>query len=199
MAQFDVYRNTNDESADEFPYLLDIQADLLCSLATRVVIPLVRQEKNIQHLNPIFEIKGERVAMLTQELSGIEQSILGKKVCSLSERRIEIIAALDFLVSGFWFVIWGSFQNRLSIHNGIGEGEIDGVTRCFQALSTPFADICFGNDYFRIITIFFYQINNIIQRDILADTDGHRSTCPTNLDILFKIFPPRRKPNPHAS
>jgi len=101
MAQFDVYRNANSESAEEFPYLLDIQADLLGSLSTRVVVPLVRQEKNIQHLNPIFEINGESVAMLTQELSGIEQSVLGEKVCSLKEQRSEIIAALDFLVSGF--------------------------------------------------------------------------------------------------
>ena len=101
MVQFDVYRNANSESAEEFPYLLDIQADLLGSLSTRVVVPLVRQEKNIQHLNPIFEINGESVVMLTQELSGIEQSALGEKVWSLKEQRSEIIAALDFLVSGF--------------------------------------------------------------------------------------------------
>lgn len=101
MAQFDVYRNSNSASEDEFPYLLDIQADLLCSLSTRVVVPLVRQAKNIHHLNPMFEINGENVAMLTQELSGVEQSIFGEKVCSLREQRSEIIAALDFLVSGF--------------------------------------------------------------------------------------------------
>lgn len=101
MAQFDVYRNANPESADAFPYLLDIQADLLRSLATRVVVPLVRQEKNIQHLNPIFEVNGESVSMLTQELSGVERSTLGEKVGSLKERRIEVIGALDFLVSGF--------------------------------------------------------------------------------------------------
>lgn len=101
MAQFDVYRNANSESAEEFPYLLDIQADLLGSLSTCVVVPLVRQEKNIQHLNPIFEINGESVVMLTQELSGIEQSALGEKVWSLKEQGSEIIAALDFLVSGF--------------------------------------------------------------------------------------------------
>lgn len=101
MGQFDVYRNANSASEEEFPYLLDIQADLLGSLSTRVVVPLVRQEKNIQHLNPIFEINGESVAMLTQELSGIEQSALGEKVWSLKEQRSEIIAALDFLVSGF--------------------------------------------------------------------------------------------------
>ncbi len=101
MAQFDVYRNANAQSAEAFPYLLDIQADLLASLSTRVAVPLVPVEKPIAHLNPVFEIDGKSVAMLAQELSGIERSVLGEKVGSLSERRSEIIAALDFLVSGF--------------------------------------------------------------------------------------------------
>jgi toxin CcdB len=39
MAQFDIFHNNNPQSAAEFPYLLDIQADILSSLETRVVIP----------------------------------------------------------------------------------------------------------------------------------------------------------------
>ncbi len=101
MAQFDVYCNINPISLEEIPYLLDIQADLLSGLSTRVVVPLTRQSKNIQHLNPLFEINGEKVVMLTQELSGVDKNILGDKVCSLMGRRSEIIATLDFLVSGF--------------------------------------------------------------------------------------------------
>lgn len=101
MAQFDVYRNINTRSLEEIPYLLDIQADLLEGLSTRVVVPLARQFKEIQHLNPLFEINGEQVVMLTQELSGVEKSILGEKVTSLENYRSEIIASLDFLISGF--------------------------------------------------------------------------------------------------
>ncbi|MDQ1298478.1 MAG: hypothetical protein QG558_1017 [Campylobacterota bacterium] len=44
-----------------------------------------------------------------------------------------------------------------------------------------------------------FKIDNIIQCDILTDTDGYRSTCPTNLDILLRILLPRLNPNPHAS
>jgi len=101
MAQFDVHRNVNMLSLEEIPYLLDIQADLLCGLSTRVVAPLARQSKNIQHLNPLLEVNGETVVMLTQELSGVEKNILGDKVASLEHYRSEIIASLDFLVSGF--------------------------------------------------------------------------------------------------
>ncbi len=101
MAQFDVYRNINSLSREEIPYLLDIQADLLGGLSTSVVVPLARQLKEIQHLNPLFEINGDKVIMLTQELSGVEKSILGEKVTSLENYRSEIIASLDFLISGF--------------------------------------------------------------------------------------------------
>ncbi len=84
-----------------FPICLIFRPTCWASLATRVVVPLVPQEKPIDHLNPLFEINGETVAMLTQELSGVERSVLGEKVDSLRHRRGEIIAALDFLVSGF--------------------------------------------------------------------------------------------------
>lgn len=41
MAQFDVYENTNRDTCKTFPYMLDIQAEVLNDLPTRVVVPLV--------------------------------------------------------------------------------------------------------------------------------------------------------------
>ncbi|RLA75200.1 MAG: hypothetical protein DRG30_04720 [Epsilonproteobacteria bacterium] len=38
MAQFDVYCDTNQTACDIYPYLMDIQNDLLSMLKTRVVI-----------------------------------------------------------------------------------------------------------------------------------------------------------------
>lgn len=104
MAQFDVYKNPNPETKQTIPYLLDIQADLLCSLTTRVVVPLYSLSamgKAAQHLNPRFSIKRTAVIMSTAELAGVTQNSLGDKVCSLQEHRNEIIAALDFLITGF--------------------------------------------------------------------------------------------------
>lgn len=101
MAQFDIYKNNNTQSASEFPYLLDIQADILSSLDTRVVIPLKENVKAIQHLNPNFIIEQKPYILLTQELAGVHKSALGEKCGSLKEHRSEIIAALDFMVSGF--------------------------------------------------------------------------------------------------
>lgn len=101
MAQFDIYKNSNPFSTEDIPYLMDIQSELLSGLSTRVVIPLARCSKAISHLNPYFIINGEKVVMLTQELSGIEKKILGDKIDSLKNHRTEIIASVDFLISGF--------------------------------------------------------------------------------------------------
>jgi toxin CcdB len=101
MAQFDIYRNNNLESASAFPYLLDIQADILSGLETRVVIPLSENVKAIQYLNPEFIIGTKTYVLLSQELAGVPKSALGEKCGSLQENRRDIIAALDFMVSGF--------------------------------------------------------------------------------------------------
>ena len=104
MAQFDVYQNPNEETNQTVPYLLDLQADLLDNLATRVVVPLLAATligKAVKHLNPRFKIKGKAVFMSTAELAGVPRSALGEKVASLREQRNEILAELDFLFTGF--------------------------------------------------------------------------------------------------
>lgn len=104
MGQFDVHENKNPETNQIIPYLLDIQSDLLARLTTRVVIPLLHKAamgKVIEHLNPQFNIGQATVCMSTSELAGVPVSFLGKKMASLKDRRDEIIAALDFLFTGF--------------------------------------------------------------------------------------------------
>jgi toxin CcdB len=103
MAQFDVYLNPNPNTRKAIPYLLDVQADLLDVLATRVVAPLVLDEEMglpAKQLNPQFKIKGVSVVMSTAELAGISTRALGDKVASLKNMRDEIIAALDLLFTG---------------------------------------------------------------------------------------------------
>ena len=40
MAQYDIYKNTNKNTKETFPYLVDIQNQIIADLATRLVIPL---------------------------------------------------------------------------------------------------------------------------------------------------------------
>lgn len=104
MAQFDVYENTNTETQKTVPYLLDLQADLLEDLATHVVVPLVPVSimgKAAKNLNPVFKIKKTNFVMSTAELAGVPVRILGEKITSLRDNRDEIIAALDFLFTGY--------------------------------------------------------------------------------------------------
>jgi toxin CcdB len=104
MAQFDVYRNANPASRAPVPYLLDVQSDLLDPLATRVVVPLCKPEvlkgKLAERLNPVFQVEGGRVVMLTPELAGVSKKILRERVGNLSSERHAIIAALDLLITG---------------------------------------------------------------------------------------------------
>jgi toxin CcdB len=103
MAQFDVYLNANRDTRAAVPYLLDVQADLLDSLATRVVVPLLAASEMplvAKHLNPQFKIKGVSVVMSTAELAGVPTRSLGEKVQSLGSKRNEIIAAIDLLFTG---------------------------------------------------------------------------------------------------
>ncbi|WP_421715800.1 CcdB family protein [Arcobacter arenosus] len=101
MAQFDVYKNINENSKKNIPYLLDIQNDILKDLTSRVVVPLVVNNKGMKILNPEFEIEDKKVIMSTSELASISLDNIGEKVCTLKDNREDIISAIDFLVTGF--------------------------------------------------------------------------------------------------
>jgi toxin CcdB len=101
MAQFDVYKNPNPRTNSEVPYLLDVQHDILQSLNTRVVVPLIINMEPAKHLNPTFTIEKTHVVMSSAELAAILKSDLGEYVCSLKEYRTNIINSIDFLISGF--------------------------------------------------------------------------------------------------
>jgi toxin CcdB len=104
MAQFDVYRNPNAATRTRVPYLLDVQSDLLDSLATRLVVPLCKPEvvsgKPAERLNPAFEVEGRKLLMLTLELAGVSRKALGERVTNLAAERNAIIAALDLALTG---------------------------------------------------------------------------------------------------
>lgn len=104
MAQFDVHENPNARTKEAVPYLLVVQADLLDELSTRVVVPLFAAtafRTPARRLNPVFVVNELQVVMSTAEVAGIQNKALGDKVATLADRREEIIAALDFLLTGF--------------------------------------------------------------------------------------------------
>jgi len=100
--QCSVYKNTG-ESESYAPYLLDVQADMLNTLETRVMVPLVRVlefGRRAGRLHPVFTVCGEDFVMATHLLAAIRCSGLGRAVDALSAQRNEIIGALDVLLVG---------------------------------------------------------------------------------------------------
>lgn len=99
MPRFGVYKNPEGEG-----YLLDIQADLLAHLNTRVVVPLLPLEiapKPAGTLNPLFDVAGASVVMATQFMAAVPAALLKTPLCDLGIRRDEITAAVDFQFQGF--------------------------------------------------------------------------------------------------
>ena len=97
MSKFDVYRT-------EDGYLLDIQANFLSHLGTRVVVPLLPTRTTpppVKGLNPIFRVEEEEVVMATQLMAAVPRSILKTRVAILSSQHDEIVSAIDFLMQGF--------------------------------------------------------------------------------------------------
>jgi len=105
MAQFDVFANTDAESASVVPYVLDVQSNFLDRLSTCIVIPLATPEAldtlPILRLNPSLSIDGKAVVALTQDMAPVPRRLLRHPVANLSSQREEILAALDFLFTGF--------------------------------------------------------------------------------------------------
>ena len=105
MAHLDVFKNPNSLSAPGFPYLLEVQSALLGTLPTTVVIPLGLPEV-IDHipvlkLNPAVSVKGSQLLVMTQELAAVNRRKLKAPVSNLAADRDQILAALDFLFTGF--------------------------------------------------------------------------------------------------
>lgn len=101
MAQFDVYKNENHLTNQKVPYLLDVQNDILKSLNTRVVIPLIRDLKGIQGLTKEFVINDEKVYLTTAQMGAVYIDELKEKVTSLENIKEEIKNSIDFLIYGF--------------------------------------------------------------------------------------------------
>jgi toxin CcdB len=104
MARFDVYPTPFADERKHTPFWLDVQADHLHALGTRVVVPMRRMSaKQLvkQRLNPEFDIEGTRVFADTANIGTYPLALLRRPVASLRQERMTIEDALDFLFTGF--------------------------------------------------------------------------------------------------
>ena len=98
MAQFEVFR-----SRDGGDFVIDCQSDLLRHFETRFVAPLMpldRAPTPAARLNPLFEIEGRTLSMVTQFAGSVPKSELKEVVCSVADRHYDIVGAIDTLIGG---------------------------------------------------------------------------------------------------
>jgi toxin CcdB len=98
MPRFSVYAN-----AEGVGYLVDVQANLLSHLNTRMVVPLLPADRAplpAQTLNPIFDVDGVRHVLVTQFMAAVPDRLLKTKVFDALDRSHDIIAAMDCLFQG---------------------------------------------------------------------------------------------------
>jgi len=104
MSQFDVYLNPSKSTGDAYPYIVDIQNSLISEISTRIVIPLGRlsyfRNEQMKGLTPVIEYEGEKLILLVPQIASIPAKKIKEPVGTLSHFRDEIIAALDFAITG---------------------------------------------------------------------------------------------------
>jgi len=104
MSQFDVYINPSKKSRETYPYIIDIQNALISGITTRIVIPLGKlshfKNEQMNGLTPMIEYKNEKYILLTPQLASIPSKLLNDPVGSVQSLRDEIIAAIDFAITG---------------------------------------------------------------------------------------------------
>ena len=105
MPYLDVYPNRDARTAKSRPYVVDLQSRLLEDLPSTIIAPLARPESidrtRILRLNPDISIDGAMLVLLTQDLAAIPRIALKNPITNLSTQREEILAAIDFLFTGF--------------------------------------------------------------------------------------------------
>jgi toxin CcdB len=99
MARFDVCRDPDGQG-----FLLDVQANMMNHLNSRIVVPLMLEAEApnpAKGLNPGFTIGDVAVVRVTQFLAAVPISALKDQVTTLEQHHTAIVDAIDLLMQGF--------------------------------------------------------------------------------------------------
>ena len=102
--QFDVYDNPSPRMRDVYPYVMEVQSDLLSSLATRMVVPLaittLAATDLPRRLCPVFTLNGKSLMLVPFEAAPLDKRLLKVEITSMRQRSNEIVSAMDAVLSG---------------------------------------------------------------------------------------------------
>lgn len=104
MARFDIYPNPIPEDAGDYPYLLEIQSDLLFRFAERVCVPLVVPHTIpglTERFNPSVVVDGQALRLHPLGIAVFFVSELRNPVGTARNESMAIETALDMLFRGY--------------------------------------------------------------------------------------------------
>lgn len=104
MAALDIHANPEPRTRGAMPYVMELQANLLSDLNTRLVAPLAPARiyrGAIPRLNPVIDIAGEPHVLITNQMAAMLARLLpAAPIANAEVHRYDIVAAVDFLVTG---------------------------------------------------------------------------------------------------
>lgn len=104
MAQFDVYDNPSEVTRQAYPYILELQNDVISEIATRIVVPLADNRymsgEDFKRLTPKISYEDKELLILIPQITSMNTKSLNNPIGSLAHLRDEIISALDFAITG---------------------------------------------------------------------------------------------------
>ncbi len=104
MAQFDVYANPMADRRGRIPFWLDLQSDHIAQLDSRVIIPLRTLKSmgpRIEGLQPMVTVGKQSLCADVPSVASFPSRLLKNPKACIASQRHELIAALDYLISGF--------------------------------------------------------------------------------------------------
>jgi toxin CcdB len=104
MARFDVYRNPITADRAAFPYVLEIQSNLLSHFVERVCVPLAKPGAfpgMTQRFNPSIDVADKPVFLHPLGIAVFLIPELRKPVAHAQANALEIETALDMLLRGY--------------------------------------------------------------------------------------------------
>ncbi|HCC4762632.1 TPA: CcdB family protein [Escherichia coli] len=104
MKQFSVYKNKS-RNKQAYPYFIDIQAEMLAHLNTRLVMPLTPKDNSnsqVKTLTPVININQVDYVVLTTMITTTDAKNLNSDnvVMDASYLRDQLVYAIDMMILG---------------------------------------------------------------------------------------------------
>ena len=104
MARFDIFPNPIEEDRQSFPFVLEIQSDLLHRYVECVCVPLAHPDALAgltDRFNPVIVVDGNTLRLHLFGIAVFHRTELRQSTANARHHTLEIETALDMLLRGY--------------------------------------------------------------------------------------------------